>query len=278
MIYVGIVGALSPLGQEVINFLKTETDSYRIVFYVDAGYRVSSPMNATYASVEAALSFNQVPSVVIDCDDPATAIDRAKIYRFYTAAAIMCCSAMPEDLDNLSRSYVLENQQAQSLLVTPDYRVGPVCLMEFFLFIADKHRDDVDRIEINVAMSPHNKIDLTRWLYFGRLLNDKLGLYDAKYSVHGNVCNFGDVIIKAISDKKLGNEAEDIHVNMYYGKKDHLCNTYMKTSVKNNVQDSVNGIVLMLKWFAAHPEEIAEGKVLTNHLSTVICEKKKNLL
>jgi hypothetical protein len=278
MIYVGIVGAQSPLGQKVTQFLLPQKDLYRIVFYVDAGYRVNSPSLATYASVEAALSFNQPPTLVIDCDDPITAIDRAKTYRFYAVSAIMCCTCMPSELDDLRCSYVAENQQAPSLFITPDYRPRVVRLIDFYLNVAARDRKDVDRFEIEVDLPPLKRINLARWLYFGSLLNDKFGIADAKYSVKGNVCNYGNVIIKAVNSNLLTGNAENVQARLYYGEKRSLCYTFMKVASDDCAKEALQGVDLMLKWFVSHPEEVSSGKVFVDHLSKILQEKRKNLL
>ncbi len=278
MIYVGIVGALSPLGQEVINCLLSQMSLYRIVFYVDAGYRVSTPSEATYSSVEAALSFNQPPTLVIDCDDPISAIERAKTYRFYAVSAIMCCTCMPAEISDLRCSYVAENQEVPSLFITPDYRLGYLNLMNFFLKLAERHREDVDRLEIEVKLPVNKRINLARWLYFGSLLNDKFGISDAKYSVKGNVCHFGDVIIKAINDARFAGEAEEVHARLYYGDRRAPCYTYMKASGKDCVKDSALGVNLMLDWFATHPKEVHSGEVFIDHLGKILQDQRKSLL
>lgn len=277
MIYVGIVGSLSSLGQKVLNFLQKEKDAYQVVFCVDKEYRANSPQGATYANVEAALSFNQAPSLVIDCDDENTALERAKIYRFYAVPAIMCCTCSPDELDDLRCSYVAENQKAPSLLITPDYRLSNVRLMSFFLNVADLHRNDLVCLTIEVTLPPQERINLMRWLYWGKLLNDKFGKPEAKYSVKGSTCNFGSVVIKTINDATLAQNSSIVCVNMSYGSRQSPCYTYMKTHIKDCLEDAMTGISLMLKWFKDNPEEIAAGKVFTNHLNKVISERKKNL-
>lgn len=278
MIYVGIVGALSPLGQKVADFLKEQSDLYRIVFYVDAGYRVSSPGLATYASPEAALSFNQPPTLIIDCDDPITAVERAKTYRFYAVSAIMCCTCMLNDLELLQCSYVAENQPVPALLITPDYVIENIALMRFFLGIAATQREDVDRVEVTVKLPSQKRINLARWLYFGELLNDKFGKPDATYSVKGNICNFGNVVIKAVNDDKLADEAQEVSTRLYYGNKQHLCYTYMKSSCADRIKNSVSGIKMMLEWFTSHFDEISDGGVFTDQLCKILNDKRKNLL
>ena len=270
MVYIGIVGALTSLGQEVAHFLREKTELYRIVFYVDADYVVNSPQKATYATPEAALSFNQPPTLIIDCADPISAVDRAKTYRFYAVPAIMCCTCMPKELDDLSCSYVAENQRAPALIITPDYCLNIVRLFDFFLHIADRHREDITRVEVEVALPPRQRINLARWLYFGSLMNDKFGNSDARYSVKGNVCKYGYVEIKTVSNELLAENAEDVHIRLFYGNKQNLCCTFMKTTIDNRDAASVSGISLMLKWFVSHPRDVASGQVFINHLSTIL--------
>lgn len=277
MMYVGIMGALSPLGIELARVLTEKADFCRVVFYCDAGYKVNSPAKATYATPEAALSFNQPPTLVVDCDDPATAIKRAEIYRFYAVNAIMCCTCKPQELEDLSSSFVAENQPEPALLITPDYCVNFIRLLNFFLRIADKHKDDVDHVEIGVGLPPQKKVDLERWLYFADRMNEQLGKTDAKRSVKGNTCCSGYVQIKVMSDETLASEAEEAHVRLFYGKKESMCYTYMKTLSKDRIKDSVDGIEMMLKWFAEHPAEIFSGGVLSDHLSKLVFPDKKNL-
>lgn len=277
MIYCGIVGALNPLGQRVVDFLKDKTDTYRIVFYVDEGYKVNSPSAATYASVEAALSFNQPPTVLIDCDDPARALERAKAYRFYAVSAITCCGCTSDELDTLSRVYGVEEVPTPSIVTVPDFSVCNTRLMTFFLRTGARHINDIDRLEIEVHLSANQKLNMGVWVGWAQMFNALYGADCAKVSVKENSCYCGKVIIRTVTDKDVPSGGEEVNVRLFYGNKEHLSFMFMKTACRDLAGDCLNGIERLLEWFDANPDEISAGKIFTNHLSTVLFANKKNL-
>ncbi|MBR1600562.1 MAG: hypothetical protein IJ677_03185 [Alphaproteobacteria bacterium] len=274
MIYVGIVGSCSPLGLKVIDALSNDFDKYRIVFCVDRQYKVNTPSKATYASVEAALSFNQPPTVLIDCDNPDGTLDRAKIYRFYAVSAIMCCACSSDELDTVSRVFGVEEVLTPSLITVPDFSVCNTRLMAFFLRIGAGHINDIDRLEIDVRLPEGGKLDVGVWVGWAHLFNALYGIEHAKVSVKGSSCYCGKVIINAITDSALPINGEEIHVRMFYGQQ---CCIYMKTFCENLLVDCLNGIEKLLAWFNANTKQIEAGKVFINHLNTIMYENKKNL-
>ncbi len=278
MIYVGIVGARSPLGLKVIDFLSKNSDKYRIAFYVDKSYRVSSMSEATYAGVEAALSFNQAPTVVIDCDSPDGALDRAKTYRFYAVPAIMCCACSPDELDTVSRVFGAEEVPTPSLVTAPDFSICNTRLMAFFLRMGARHIDDIDRLEIAVHLPVGKKLNIGIWVTWAQIFNAIYGTDCAKINVKGNTCYCGKVIINSVSDSASQPNGEEVHIRLFYGKKTQLCYTYMKAACDDLVCDCLEGVKKLLDWFEANPDEIGAGKVFANHLSTVMFAGRKNLL
>ncbi|MBQ8482115.1 MAG: hypothetical protein IJ532_06230 [Alphaproteobacteria bacterium] len=261
----------------MINFLKGKTDTYRIVFYVDEGYKINSLTAATYASAEAALSFNQSPTVLIDCDEPTTALERAKVYRFYAVPAIMCCSCKSDELDTVSRVYGVQEVPSPSILTVPDFSVSNTRLMAFFLRDGSRHISDIDRLEIEVHLPANKKLNIGVWVGWARMFNAIYGTDRANVSVKGCTCYCGKVIIKVVTDEALPSNGEEIDIRLFYGSKEHLCFTFMKTFCENLVDDCLNGIEKLLEWFAVNPDEISAGKVFANHLNTVLYADKKNL-
>ena len=277
MVYCGIVGALNPLGQRVVNFLKDKTDEYRIVFCVDKDYIVNSPSAATYASVEAALSFNQPPTVIIDCDDPSDALERAKSYRFYAVSAIMCCTCTPDELDTLTRVCGVEEVPTPSILTVPDFSICHTRLMTYFQRMGGRHINDTDRLEIEIHLAANQKLNVAVWVSWAQMFNAIYGTDVAKPSIKGSSCYCGKVIIRAVTDEAIPSGGEEVNVRLFYGSIGHLNFTFMKNACKDLDGDCVDGIAKLLEWFNANPDEISTGKVFTNHLSTVLFANKKNL-
>lgn len=272
MLYVGIVGAESPLGKRVVDSLKKTPDMYRIVFCVDESYKVNSPAKNTYASVEAALSFNQSPSVVVDCDDPATAIVRANTYRFYATAAIMCCTCSQDEIDALSCAYVAEEKKAPSLLIVPDYSLRNSTLLSFFFSRIGMHKNNLDRLEITIKHRDVKTVNFDRWMYWANKLNKIAGNNSEDCKIDGLTREIGVVKMHAVEDKSLLSDAETVNVSMYYGDKNRLCRTFMNIDSPDYTANCIVGIKLLLKWFASHRNKIAAGKVFADHLITIVNE------
>ena len=268
---------MNPLGKRVIDFLNGKTDEYRTVFYVDEGYKVNSPSAATYASVEAALSFNQPPTVLIDCDDPASALERAKTYRFYAVPAIMCCTCTPDELDTLCRVCGAEEVPTPSILTVPDFSICNTRLMTFFIRLGGRHINDIDRLEIEIHLPVNQKLNVAVWVSWAQMFNAIYGTDVAKPSIKGSSCYCGKVIIRAINDEAIPSGGEEVNVRMFYGSSNHLNFSFMKNACKDLDGDCVDGIAKLLEWFNANPDEISAGKVFTNHLSTVLFANQKNL-
>ena len=278
MIYVGIYGAQTPLGKKVINLIESMTDEYRIVFLVDKDYDANSVTEAKYENLDAALSFNQPPSVIIDCGDADKALERAKTYRFYSVPAILCCSCKLDELDTICRVHSVEDAQAKALLLVSDYSVNNTRLMTYFTRVGTMHRHDIDRLEIEVYLSEGMHPDLGVWLNWAQMFNEALGVTNVKTSVKGSTCYCGLVIIDFMTKENLAQGSTETHVRLFYGNKSCLSFTQMRSACEDLLENQAQGVMRLLEWFVSHSEEVDTGKVFTNHLSTVLFDKsKKNL-
>lgn len=266
------------MGKKVIDLIESMTDEYRIVFLVDKDYEFNSTVEAKYANLEAALSFNSPPTVVVDCGDADKAAERAKIYRFYSVSAILCCSCNLDELDTICRVHGIEDPQAKALFLVPDYSVDNTRVMTYFMRVETLHRHDVDRLEIDVHLSEGMQPDLGAWLNWARMFNEALGVTNVKTSVKGSMCNCGLVIINFLLEEQLAIGSTETNVRLYYGSKDHLSYTQMRSTCDDLSDNQAQGVMHLLEWFASHPKEVEMGKVYANHLSTVLFDRtKKNL-
>lgn len=274
MIYLGIVGALTPLGQKVSEYLKNSPD-YQVVFRADEGYEADDPATGVYANLERALSFIMSSTLVIDCADPVMAIhERIPEYRFYEHPAIVCCHCELDELDTIARS--CENTPRSSLLTVPDYSVVNTRLMAFFMRQAERHRNDVKSLEIEVTVSDKDRLNLNIWLSWAHFLNEKMGISDEKTEVKGSVCKCGMVTIKVVTDASLQRGCEKVSVTMYHGKEGHIGRVHQEAVNSDVCAAQLDGVCRLLDWFADNQEnEDARGNLFINHLSTIMFDKKR---
>jgi len=120
MIYVGIVGALTPFGQFLVQSINKSKTS-QVLFTVDAGYEVTKPSAGQYRTIDEALTELHAASFyIIDVINDDKTAERAMNYRFYGVSAIVCGLVLTEqDIQALERGYHVRRRTFAPIVVEP---------------------------------------------------------------------------------------------------------------------------------------------------------------
>lgn len=122
MIYVGIVGALTPFGQFLVQSVKQST-TCKVLFTVDEGYEVCKPSDGQYRTIDEALVEPHAGSFyIIDVVNDEKSAERAMNYRFYGVPAIVCGLTLSEkDILALERGYHVRRRTFAPVVVEPEF-------------------------------------------------------------------------------------------------------------------------------------------------------------
>lgn len=259
MIYVGIVGALTPVGQKVSSILSKRAD-VKIVFREDDLYQEHVPLMGVYNNLETALMRHE-PSVVIDCCAPERAAMHLATYKFYEVTAILCGFGGGDFAVCCDGEY-----PSPSVITAPDFSVRNTRLIDAYLRKAKFHAADVKKAEITVTVPEKKQFSIGRWLYAAAMLNEQLGIYSARTEFKGDNAVTGKVVVSVKTDPSMPAGAENLSVHLYRksGVLSGVCHK------KDYAADAAEGIEILLDWYASHPYEMAAGKLFSNHLSKIL--------
>ena len=120
MVYVGIVGALTSRGQNLVQIIKKSTGVCKLLFTVDSGYQANDIGKGEYRTVDEAVAVQFCPSfVVIDVMEEGYK-ERAKLYRFYGITAIVGGGELSEqEMDTLEKGYNVLHRTFAPVLIEP---------------------------------------------------------------------------------------------------------------------------------------------------------------
>ena len=151
MIYVGIVGALTPFGQFLIQSIN-QAKTCKVLFTVDESYEACKPANGQYRTVDEALTEMHAGSFyIIDVINDEKSAERAMNYRFYGVSAIVCGLTLTEkDIQALEKGYSVRRRTFAPVVVEPEF---------------DKNRVVADETSKTNMLLSIKKI--LRWLNFG---------------------------------------------------------------------------------------------------------------
>ncbi|MBO6281412.1 MAG: hypothetical protein J6N49_02645 [Alphaproteobacteria bacterium] len=157
MIYVAIIGALTPFGQFIAESLKN-SETVKVLFTVDEGYYETKPTAGQYRTIDEAFAEQHGASFyVIDVINDDKTAERAMSYRFYGVSAIVCGLTLnPEDVKALEKGYSVRRRTFAPVVVEPQLSQ-----------LAD--RFNADEKEPMVLDDMYKAIrKLLRWLNFGK--------------------------------------------------------------------------------------------------------------
>lgn len=265
MYYIGIVGALSSLGQKVAEMLQTEPSKYKVIFAVDKQYAYPDLVQAQFQNLDQVLSRNLTPTLVLDFGPTEDAIERAKFYRQYGMPAVM------QTVFDPNKRHMLRNIGSSSmqtpLVLIPDFSVVKTNLVENIKAQVRHFSCDVNRIYVNVLHNTEDGFIRGEWLYWASVINELLGEYTEKYSQKGNALTLGFVRISSAQTNLRDEHSEEIAVKLDLAEDKGTA----EWKWKGNLLDSrVEGVKRILHWYKQHMTtdvNLAMGELFVDVLS-----------
>ena len=120
MKYLGIVGALSSLGQSLVQMIKN-SENCKLLFTVDDGYEHNSRTKGEYRTVDAAVAaqYGNSSFMIIDVMQDGYK-ERAKLYRFYGIPAIVGGAELSDqEMASLEKGYSVRRRTFAPVIIEP---------------------------------------------------------------------------------------------------------------------------------------------------------------
>lgn len=271
MNYLGIVGALSSLGQGVISCLEKYPAEYKIVFKVDDRYPAKNLIKGEFQNLEQVLSHGINPSLVLDFGIADKMFERAKFYRDYEMPAIM------QTIFGDERCHVLENSRGLSrnvsapLILIPEFSVIKVSMVNHLKVLAEYLSHDVKRIHIDVLYNTERYNNFNQWLYWAFALNEVLGEHTEKYRQDGCTLTCGYIHYGFMKIASMEKNEENIHVQIMTEENDLPFRCEMRY---NLLKSRIEGVMKALRWYVDNCREnilaCAKNNVFRDTLSTLV--------
>ncbi len=271
MNYLGIVGALSSLGQGVISILEKYPSEYKIVFKVDDRYPRKDLIKGEFQNLEQVLSHGINPSLVLDFGVSDKMFERAKFYRDYEMPAIMQAIFGDERCHVLENSRGLSQNSSTPLILIPEFSVIKVSMVNNLKVLSEYLAHDVKRIHIDVLYNTERYVNFNQWLYWAYQLNELLGEHTKVYRQDGCTLTCGYVHYGFMKITSMEKNEENIHVQVITDDNDV---PFRCEARYNLLRSRVDGVMKTLRWYLNHCKGKtlvgAENNLLKDTLSTLI--------
>lgn len=269
MYYIGIVGALSPLGKSVAAALQAKPNDYKIIFTVDAGYERADVAKAEFQNLEQVLTRNLTPTLLLDFGDSQQMFERAKFYRQNGFPAIMQGPLSRKDeemLHSLSRSVKL---MPTPLVIVPDFSVIKTLMLKNLKAQVKASQCKVNRIYVGLMHNVDEAQNSAFWLLWAQSVNEMLGEYTDKYCQKGCSVTLGFVRVTSKRVAEQEEQVEEMQLSIILSD-----NSTIKWEWNGNLLESrVDGVMRTLSWYAKHIKNdvsLASGDVLSDVLSKLV--------
>ncbi len=246
MYYLGIIGALSSLGQGVIAKLNEHPSEFKIVFKVDDRYPKNNLLSGEFRNLEQVLTHNINPTVVLDFGIAGTVFERAKFYRDYAMPAIMQCAFGNEKSDILRNTSTIAGNDYAPLILIPDFSIIKVLIMKNLKGLLNCFASDVQRIRIDILYNTERYNNQNQWLYWANVINEVLGKPTNYYREQGNTLDCGLVQYGFMRINSLDKNEESINLQIFNSQKDTIFRYEMQY---NLLSSRINGAMKVLDWY-----------------------------
>ena len=246
MILIGIVGALSPLGKNVAEELKSLMPDYKVIWTVDEGYKCDNKQKSQFRDLETVLLYGLNPSLVLDFGSSKDVLKRAMVYRKYNLPAIIQGVLSADDIEFLNNYYKDDYIGKRApLMVEPEFSTVKTHLVKNLLSQANYFLKNIQSIEINIRH--HAEIvDVTLpWYYWMRMLDNVLKEEMQMVSAHVPV-KLNDIFEEDIAQDE---EVLDIKLTLPDG------GGALEWKLSCPLLDSrTEGVFLMMEWYMIERE------------------------
>lgn len=184
MMYLGIVGAETPLAKVVLEQIKQHKEEYRVCFMADASYK-ESKAEATYTDADGALLMVPATLVLDFSNNEEEAYQNAKVYTEYHVPAILT-TPLSEDKIELLEAYRKARYSVPALLIEPNLSFNRAMLIEQTALVLKTLGRDVEQVEVDCKYPADKAFDIEPYMPLIKRLHQALGVTEWK---SGPVCH-----------------------------------------------------------------------------------------
>ena len=184
MMYLGIVGAETPLAKIVLEQIKQHKEEYRVCFMADASYK-ESKAEATYTDADSALLMVSATLVLDFSNNEEEAYQNAKFYAEYHVPAILT-TPLSEDKIELLEAYRKVRYSVPALLIEPNLSFNRAMLIEQAALVLKTLGRDVEQVVVNCKYPADKAFDIEPYMPLIKRLHQALGVTEWK---SGPVCH-----------------------------------------------------------------------------------------
>ncbi len=267
MIKIGVVGALSPLGREMLTVL-TSTAGCRIVWTVDKHYAADDPQQARFKDLDDAIFNAQLPDLVLDFAAHASTSQRVKIYRSNGIPAIM--QGMLPEAEIAALSEITMGGICAPIIIEPDFSTVIAQAVKNLLCQTHHLMNAVQSVRVDIR---HNSnVDFVRlpWLHWAKILNSIVGDDTQFPTWDGAMFSFGHVNVHNNHAAELAQDEEVVNIELIL---DDPKGSLIWNIACPLLQSRVEGVDLLLDWYAAQREinqSLVMGEITTDVLALLI--------
>lgn len=164
MIYIGIVGAESPMGKLVLQKIQEHKEKYCLCFKVDSTAK-KSLQDAVFTDVEDALLMLS-PTLVLDFASPNTAYERAKVYQSHHIPAIMPMAGFDTEKIELLQTIRTAKASSPTLVIEPSFSLNQALAVNQALQMLELLASDVAKIKFTFGSNDAQNFDFAPFLKF----------------------------------------------------------------------------------------------------------------
>ena len=253
MVYLGLVGAESPLGKLIVRLLDDHRDAYKIVFKVDTSYQ-KSHQDSLFSDVDEALIM--IPAtMIIDCEGHDGAYDRVKTYLWHHVPAVMCAVDFSQDeLDALTALRRAGQKSVPTLVIEHELSWSSILLTEQVLSGIKAFATEVTGVHINIFGACNNT--QKRCLPLMQKINKILGLNEKGLQLRQSTssCSLGIVKIAFTGYSANNNPSGEHRTVEVFLQKENSDITSLTWDFNNNMLDFWSGLHQVLDFLQDCPE------------------------
>ena len=257
MIFIGIVGALSPSGQKMIEALQLYPQDYKVIWTVDENYAADNRQMSQFKDLENVLILGLQPSLVLDFGSYKTTYERAKIYRRYAVPAIMQGVLSAEELSFLSNCGQANKngEHYAPLVVEPDFSIVKIQMVKDLLCQVQHLTCKVQRIYVRVKHNAHTEDICKMWLYWATMINAVLGEYTELPTAHASGFTLGFVRVSEQYKPEMEPNDEHLSIKLLLDKPNESLEWNLACSLTDT---RVEGALLLLEWYKSERENLQD--------------------
>jgi hypothetical protein len=279
MIFIGIVGAETPMAKAMLEQIAQNREEYSICFKVDASYK-ESKAEARYDNVDTALLMLPTSMVIDFTEDAVKAYENAKVYLDYHVPAILTTAGLDNETLDTLKHIRSARIIAPTLIVEPKLSVNQVLMLEQAEQIIKVLGRDVKQINLDFRYPAGHDFNIEPYMPLIARLNRALGISD--WTPKTEACRnsrtytqqFGFVQITLErsfgSERVIWDGLYDLQMII------RLKDSWIQLGEKSSLSDVWCGLD-MLAEYAVTNKEVERGEIYTNLLPYLVHRRMREI-